>query len=92
MRIGRSRSFACCFFCSLRRFFLNRDKLGGLPMEKKHLLYVAVPGIRNYCGIWAAVGILVYDHWPPDTNSSNGFRRGDVPPGPGAREREGHSR
>jgi hypothetical protein len=33
---------------------------GGLPAQEKHLLYVAVPGVRNYVE-YGGVGVLVFD-------------------------------
>ena len=54
------RGLITCLLCSLACVVLLESPEPQAANQEKHLLYVAVPGIRNYVK-YGGVGILVYD-------------------------------
>jgi len=56
----RIRRVVICFLCLLAPTVLSESRQLRAADGEKHLLYVAVPGIRNYVE-YGGVGILVYD-------------------------------
>ncbi len=56
----RMRRVAICLLCLLAPTILSESRQLRAADGEKHLLYVAVPGVRNYVE-YGGVGILVYD-------------------------------
>jgi len=58
----RLRGLLLCTLCLLAPAILleSRPPRDAAPANEKHLLYVALPGIRNYVE-YGGVGVLVYD-------------------------------
>src|ERR1700732_2541414 len=56
----RIRRVVICLLCLLTPTILSESRQLRAADGEKHLLYVAVPGIRNYVE-YGGVGILVYD-------------------------------
>lgn len=54
------RKLAVWLLCLLGVVVISEPSKPSAAGEEKHLLYVAVPGIRNYVE-WGGIGILVYD-------------------------------
>ncbi|MGH9311171.1 MAG: YncE family protein [Vicinamibacterales bacterium] len=54
------RGFAVALGCGVMGLVALADRAGAVAEGERHLLYAAVPGIRNYVE-YGGVGILVYD-------------------------------